>query len=261
MIFRRTIGFLVAQTYRLTGGRRRALSDLRRPERILPIVFHAAAPDEVRAVLRWLRGAGVLDRVELTFDDGWCTFGATIPVLEEFGVTATVFIAPEETVRGRVWTDGTTIAQRRELYGVSVETRYKRLAAWGIGTDRQLMTEREVRELARHPLVRIGNHTWSHVSCTDRPFEEVMAEVRRAQDILTDWCGYPPTDFAYPFGRGTARLDAAIREMGLVPHTLHPGFVTRATRGAARNLFCEGMTLSENIGRLLGAWPKIGVTL
>ena len=125
---------------------------------------------------------------------------------------------------------------------------------------RRLLTAEAVRAIARHPLVRIGNHTWSHLSCTHRPVDEVLDEVDRAQKTLAEWCGYAPTDFAYPFGRGTPELDAEIRRRGMTPHYTRQGLVTEATIGAARNMVYPGMTLAENLGRVLQAWPKVGET-
>ena len=124
-----------------------------------------------------------------------------------------------------------------------------------------MLGECEIREVAKHPLVRIGNHTWSHLSCPHRPKAEVLDEVDRAQKTLIDWCGYAPTDFAYPFGRGTPELDAEIRRRGMMPHYTRQGLVTKETLGVARNMVYEGMSLAENLGRILMAWPKVGVTL
>ena len=257
-MMRKEIGWCVAQGFRLAGARRRALGRVRRPGVMLPIVIHAAKASEVRAILAWLRQAEVLDRVRLSFDDGWREFGDTVKVLEEFEKPATLFIAPGETLRGDVWTHGLSVEDRQRLYGLDARSRYNEVAA---GTERYLLEERAVREIARHPLVKIGNHTWSHLSCTHRPAAEVLAEVDRAQAALEDWCGYAPTEFAYPFGRGTDALDAEIRRRGLRPHYTRQGLVTEATLGAARNMVYEGMSLAENIGRILMAWPKVGETL
>lgn len=264
MIFRREVGWCVAQAFRLTGARWRILRLLREGDCFLPIVFHAAESVEVREILSWLNRKGVLDRVRLTFDDGWRQFLGTIPVLEEFNRKATLFIAPGEVARGVVWTHGLTVPERQALYGLALSEREARLLEWGPKTHAEgsplLMTEAEIREVARHPLVEIGNHTWSHLSCTDRPQAEVLAEVCKAQTCLTEWCGKRPREFAYPFGRGTPELDAAIRALGLRPHYTRQGFVYRETIGAARNMAYEGMTMAENIGRILTAWPKVGET-
>lgn len=265
---RKMIGWGVAQAYRLAGARRRAVGRIRKPGVILPVVVHAAKAEEVRAILGWLKRAGVLEQVWLSFDDGWREFKDTVRVLEEFEKPATLFVAPGETMRGDVWTDGLTVPERQGLYGVSEEERncfiaQRRGDAEGAGevAGRKLLTEAEVREVAKHPLVRIGNHTWSHLSCPHRPVEEVLDEVDRAQATLSEWCGYAPTDFAYPFGRGTEELDAEIRKRGMTPHYTRQGLVTRETLGAARNMVYEGMSLAENLGRILMAWPKVGETL
>lgn len=261
MRFRKQVGWCVAQVYRMLGTRVAALQRLRSPDVILPVVFHAAEPAEVRAVLDWMKRAGVLDRIELSFDDGWSQFKDTVPVLEDFNKSAVLFIAPGETKRGRVWTDGTTVPQRQSLYEKSEKERYEALRSWGVDAARRLMTEAEVREVAKHPLVKIGNHTWSHLSCTSRPAAEVIDEIQRAQVELTAWCGYSPTEFAYPFGRGTEELDAQIRSMGMTPHYTRQGFLTAETRGRARNMAYEDMSLAENVGRVLMAWPRVGETL
>lgn len=260
MICRRTIGWGVGLLYRLIGARRRAIATLRTPGLLLPIVIHAATPAEVHALLAWLARTNLLPQVRLTFDDGWLTFPDIVPVLEHFHMPATLFIAPGEVLRGRIWTAGTTLPQRQALYPLDATARDAQLRAWKLPTTRLLMDEATVRDIARHPLITLGNHTWSHLSCTHRPHAEVLAEVQRAQDCLTQWAGTPPRDFAYPFGRGTPALDAALRARGLRPHYTRQGFVTEATLGAARNMVYEGMTLSENLGRILMAWPTVGVT-
>ena len=254
---RKTIGWGVAQAYWLMGARMRAVAAVRKSGVILPIVFHAAKADEVRRILGWLKWANCLDHCWLSFDDGWREFKDTVKVLEDFEKPATLFIAPGETQRGNVWTNGLSVPERQRLYGVSEREREGLCNA----ADRKLLTEEEVREVAKHPLVRIGNHTWSHLSCTHRPVTEVLDEVDRAQATLTEWCGYAPTDFAYPFGRGTVELDKEIRKRGMVPHYTRQGLVTKETLGAARNMVYEGMSFAENLGRILMAWPKVGVTL
>ena len=258
---RKAVGWGVAQAYRLAGARRRAVLRVRERGALLPIVIHAAPAEEVRAILTWLKRQEVLDRVRLSFDDGWREFAQTVRVLEAFDMPATLFVAPGETRRGDVWTHGISVPMRRKLYGLDERERYAALPARATACAPCLLTEDEIRELARHPLVRIGNHTWSHMSCPHRPVAEVLDEIDRAQATLTEWCGRAPTDFAYPFGRGTPELDAEIRRRGLTPHYTRQGLVTEQTLGASRNMVYEGASLAENLGRVLMAWPKVGTTL
>ena len=260
---RKLIGWGVAQAYRF--ARRRAVARVRQPGVILPIVFHAAKSEEVRKILGWLKAKECLNQCWLSFDDGWREFGETVKVLEEFQKPATLFIAPGEILRGDIWTHGLSVKERKRLYGVDEKSRYNEIALLkDCGPLGQrtlpLLSMEEIKEIARHPLVRIGNHTWSHLSCTHRPVAEVLDEIDRAQATLTEWCGYTPTEFAYPFGRGSEKLDEEIKKRGLRPHYTRQGLVTESTLGTSRNMVYEGMSLAENLGRILMAWPKVGVT-
>ena len=128
MGLRKTIGWFVAQAFRLAGARRRAVACATAPGVILPIVIHAAKAEEVRAILAWLKRGGVLDHVWLSFDDGWREFKDTVKVLEEFEKPATLFVAPGETMRGDVWTDGLSVPERQRLYQLDEQSRYNEIA-------------------------------------------------------------------------------------------------------------------------------------
>ena len=256
MMFRRPVGWCVAQAYALAGARRRARARCRAAGTVLPIVFHDSPPREVEGVLAALKGWGfrfvssddVLSGraaegtcAWISFDDGWRETAEAVPVLERFEAPASVFIAPGETARGWVWTDNLwnmlPDPEWHQWYALPAEERYARVdAAWtGRAHPRRLLDEAGVRKLARHPLVAVENHFWTHPSA--------------------------PRLAAYPFGRGTPSLDAALRARGLVPVYTRQGCVTAQTFGAARNMALAGMTRAENLGRILQAWPKVGVTL
>ena len=59
MKFRKTIGWGVALAY---AWKRRGVLRKLREGWMLPIVFHAAKAEEVRAILAWLKRAGVLEQ-------------------------------------------------------------------------------------------------------------------------------------------------------------------------------------------------------
>ena len=203
----------------------------------------------------------------ISFDDGWCEMADALPILERFNAPASVFIAPGETARGWVWTDNLwnmlPDPEWHQWYALPAQERYARVdAAWaGRAHPRRLLDEVGVRELAAHPLVTVENHFWTHPSAPQRPEAEVLDELDRAQRTLTEWAGRAPRLAAYPFGRGTPSLDAALRARGLVPVYTRQGLVTAETFGASRNMALAGMTRAENLGRILQAWPKVGVTL
>ena len=271
---RRLAGWCVGAAYALAGARMRAVRRLKAGA-ILPVVVHALPAGELERLLSWLERAGVLDRLWLTFDDGWATVMDSIPVLERFGVKAKVFVAPGETMRGKVWTSaagdaGVPDRVWRGWYGLGESERYEKLEAalrdlrGSAGQSRtagmqrfRLLTKEEVIEISRHPLIDIENHTWSHLSATHRPAEEVADEVARAQVALTEWTGRAPEWLAWPFGRGTPELDEMARAMGLKTVYTRQGYELPY----CRNMVLAGMSFQENLGRMLGAWPKVGETI
>ena len=259
---RRTIGWCVGLAYAAAGARAMILRRLKSGAR-LPVVVHALPADELDRLLGWLEAHGVLDRLWLTFDDGWLSVGESVPVLEKYNVRAKVFIAPGETIRGRVWTSaaigcGIPAKTWRGWYALCEADRYDRLfAAGGARAGRELLSVEEVVALSKHPLIEIENHTWSHLSAVHRPLPEVVDEVRRAQTMLAEWTGRAPGFLAWPFGRGNAALDRAAREMGLVPVYTRQGYEVPL----CRNMAIEDVSFQENLGRVLGAWPKVGETL
>ena len=89
------------------------------------------------------------------------------------------------------------------------------------------------------------------------PMDEVVAEVVKTQETLAEWTGRKPEWLAWPFGRGTPELDAKMAELGLKTVYTRQGYDI----GHCRNMALDGMTFQENLGRILGAWPKVGETL
>ena len=261
---RKFIGWIVAVGYALAGARCRVVRRLRFGG-MLPVVAHALPASELEKILAWLKRRGVLDRLWLSFDDGWATVKDCLPVLEKFGVRAKVFVAPGETMRGNVWTEeaiqlGVPSEVWRSWYPLSEADRYAKLDGYATGSTRQkttLLTKEEIVQLSRSSMVDVENHTWSHVSAPHRPVDEVVEEVKRAQAMLTEWTGRAPEWLAWPFGRGTPELDARVAALGLKTVYTKQGYEV----GGCRNMALEGVSFQENLGRILGAWPKVGETL
>jgi len=254
MIFRKQIGWCVAMAFawKRPGVHRKMRGGWR-----LPVVFHALSADEFGRILDWFAARGVVNQLDLSMDDGWLCVKDYLPHLKRHGVRAKLYIAPGETARGNVWTDvavrsGIPNEEWRSWYKLSEKDRYERLGERAI--ERRLITKEEVIELSKTGLVDIENHTWSHLSATSRPVDEVMDEVRRAQVELTAWTGRAPKYLAWPFGRGNAELDERARQMGLKT-------VYTKNLPEGRSMAIENVTFQENVGRLLGAWPKVGETL
>jgi len=153
-------------------------------------------PQEFDDQLRFLRTSGCaavgLDRlvadvragrvreceVALTFDDGYADAATeAAPLLRRYGDVATFFIS----------------------------TGY-------IGTPGH-MTRAQIAALARQGM-EIGAHTVTHPDLTRLPGSAVEREVRTSRSVLQSISGQPVSAFAYPAGRHSPSVEAAVRDAG-----------------------------------------------
>lgn len=263
MILRRGIGWLAAMAYVVSGRRAAICRKVRRDGLVVPVLFHGPDPDSLDGILSGLDRLVGIENVDLTFDDGRKSIAQCIGVLEKYRIRAVCFISPGEILRGYNWAEHVQAVSKQadfhalcRMDAASREAVFEKSGMAG-REGAELLSVREIRALSRHPLIEFGNHTWSHMSCTNRPVEEVLDEIARAQRRIREWTGAEPAKFSYPFGHDSPALDCEIRRLGLLTYSLRPGLVTESGRGLARNMAYDGMTRAENIGRLLTAWPGV----
>lgn len=129
-------------------------------------------------------GAAARPAVVVTFDDGTDDFvEVAAPILEQYGVPVTMFLATE-FVDGRVaWPDGA------------------RAASWSALAD-----------ACTTDLVDIGSHTHRHRLLDRLPTAELDDELDRSIQLIDERLGRPAVDFAYPKAVfGSVAADAAVR--------------------------------------------------
>ena len=275
---RKVLGWGIAQGFRWAGVRAAALRRYDRPGALLSLCAHDPSAAVLRALIRWLKARGfrfvseqaVLAGAQLpgrtawlSFDDAWLGFRTqALPVLEAEDVPATLFVAPGESRRGFLWSNALmpccSMKAIRAWYTRPAEARIQAVAAQvGTPPPKMLLAPEAIQALAAHPLITLGNHSLTHLSCSHRPLSEVVAEVQAAQAELTAWAGAAPRLFCYPFGHRTPETDAVIRALGLRPIGLRPGVDTVETFGTFRNMIYDSASLAENACRVLKAWLPI----
>jgi hypothetical protein len=113
----------------------------------------------------------------LTFDDGFqSVYREALPVLERYGLSATVFLT--------VGIDG---AQQSGGRLPTFE-------------GRQMLSWAEIREMQQSG-IEFGAHTLTHRDLTRLAAEEVAIEMSHSKERIENSLGTPVTSFAYPFGR------------------------------------------------------------
>ncbi len=141
----------------------------------------------------------------ITFDDGYeevLTLG--LPILQEFGFTATVFAVPGQLSGCNAWDDG-----RARLLSAD---QYLTLQSAGI---------------------TIGSHTCSHVHLPKVDTATAHQEIMESKVKVEAVTGRPSTLFAYPYGEYNAASAAQVKAAGF-----KAGFACdRAPRDHASDLF------------------------
>jgi peptidoglycan/xylan/chitin deacetylase (PgdA/CDA1 family) len=165
----------------------------------------AVSRDQFRAQLRWLKrwgyrslplqayipmlrdGGKVPPRTfAITFDDGYEeVLRLGLPVLQEFGFTATVFAVPGQFGGSNIWDDG----------------------------GAKLLTAEQLLRLDKAGIT-IGAHTCQHVHLTRADPETARREITDSKSKLETALGRPVSLFAYPYGETNDAVDALARDAG-----------------------------------------------
>jgi peptidoglycan/xylan/chitin deacetylase (PgdA/CDA1 family) len=182
----------------------------------------------------------------ITFDDGYFGSALALPILEMFRVPATFFIATDNVLNNKsFWWDvvyrervhrgaspeeghraGVVMkTQTTELTEQTLRARYGDAAFVPRGDVDRPLTPAELRDMARHPLVHLGNHTANHAILTNYDPAAARSQIQGAQDALRDMTGVAPVAIAYPNGGCNAPVARIAREVGLAL-----GFTTRSEK-------------------------------
>lgn len=139
-------------------------------------------------VARGAHAGEVPGLVAITFDDGLENLHAiALPIMQELGVTATVYVPSGLIGRAYPW---------------ATEKSFLRI-----------MGEPEIREMAAAG-IEIGAHTVTHPDLSLCSYEECLQEMIDSKRALEAIVGEPVTTFAYPFARYSPEAERAAADAG-----------------------------------------------
>ncbi len=157
------------------------------------------SPGRFGRQLRWLakhglRGRAMREaytsggRVALTFDDGYADFiEEAVPILAEFGFTATVFVLPGMLGGVNEWDPG--------------------------GPVKRLMTADQIRAAAAAGM-EIASHGMRHHPLPSLGDGQLVEEVAASRALLAELTGAEIDGFAYPYGAFDERCRRAVEDAG-----------------------------------------------
>jgi len=122
-----------------------------------------------------VRGAGTDRLVALTFDDGYeDNYGHALPILTEYGFTATVFLPTGHVGGTNSWEEGD-------------------------GPTTALLTWDQAAEMSGAG-IEFGSHTVSHLDVRRAGVDAIQHELLESKREIEDRLGTEVVSFAYPYG-------------------------------------------------------------
>ncbi len=155
-------------------------------------------------------------QVWLTFDDGYANFyRAAVPLLNEFGFPATVFIVPSLMEKTAIWYERDWHRIRDMIANLlpNRATLDKQLKLVHEFAGARLMTWEQASEIKEMGF-DIGSHSNSHHFLTSLSSSELADDLRSSRESLEDRLGAQPGILCYPYGYCDERVELAAQAAG-----------------------------------------------
>lgn len=250
---------------------------------VLSLYFHAPLPDSFEKVILWCKKKGYdfvhIDEitkyakgentehnkmVHFSFDDGWLSNKALIPIIEKYNVPITIFVPVEPLESGNFWWNYVYAKykshEKVEEFKTYDEARFNIEVAKikeEIKLDREAVTFDELKEMSKHPLINIQSHTYNHPILTNVNDNQLDFELSESKKFLSTLLNKDIGTFSYPNGSFGKREENAVREYYKCGYTTEEVFVQPGGNVYRIPRTCLVDNYWSNLSRIVGAWKLI----
>lgn len=250
---------------------------------VLSLYFHAPLPDSFEKVILWCKKKGYdfvhIDEitkyakgentehnkmVHFSFDDGWLSNKALIPIIEKYNVPITIFVPVEPLESGNFWWNYVYAKykshEKVEEFKTYDEARFNIEVAKikeEIKLEREAITFAELKEMSKHPLINIQSHTYNHPILTNVNDNQLDFELSESKKFLSTLLNKDIDTFSYPNGSFGKREEEAVSKHYKCGYTTEEKFVQSGGNLYRIPRTCLVDNYWSNLSRIVGAWKVL----
>lgn len=209
----------------------------------------------------------------ITLDDGWRNNLELLDIIKKYKVYITIFVTTSAVEQGNFWFEYVIKGKHQTNASVKREKiRLKKLNEINFDKEitflksrvtlqRSALTQDEVVQLSREPLVTIGSHSVRHTSLPYISIEAQRDELSESKKILEKWTGHNINYFAYPSGDYSDKLRVITQECGYnLCFTIDTSFINLEKVDKLlipRMCVNDDAGLFEALSKMYGLWYKL----
>ena len=250
---------------------------------VLSLYFHDPLAESFESVVLWCKKKGYnfvnIDEitnyikgesskhkkmVHFSFDDGWLTNKALIPIIEKYNVPITIFVPVEPLESGNFWWNYAYAKYQNlakvEEFKTFDEKRFNNEVnkiKQEIKLNREAVTFDELKEMSKHPLINIQSHSYNHPILTNINDKRLDYELSESKNFLSSLLNKEIDTFSYPNGSFGKREEDAVSKYYKCGYTTEERYPQ-----PGGNLFriprtCLVDNYWSNLSRIVGAWKLL----
>ena len=250
---------------------------------VLSLYFHDPKPESFEDVILWCKKKGYdfvhIDEitnyvkgetyrhkkmVHFSFDDGWLTNKALIPIIEKYNVPITIFVPVEPLESGNFWWNYVYAKYKSydkvEEFKTYEDEKFNREVNYikqEIKLEREAVTFDELKEMSKHPLINIQSHTYNHPILTNVSDKRLDFELSESRKFLSTLLDKEIDTFSYPNGSFGKREEEAVSKHYKCGYTTEEKFVQSGGNLYRIPRTCLVDNYWSNLSRIVGAWKVL----